>query len=130
MAVRSVATTDTINTFRTTFNTLGTDVGDLTLLNTVTKSSIVGAMNEVLSNTSSFYLRDATSSIQELTTGDTLNVVGASNEITATVSATDTLTIGLADNISGITSISATTLTDGTAIISEEKKTERSHNVP
>jgi len=118
MAVRSVATTDTINTFRTTFNTLGTDVGDLTLLNTSTKSSIVGAMNEVLSNTSSFYLRDATSSIQELTTGDTLNVVGASNEITATVSATDTLTIGLADNISGITSISATTLTDGTATIS------------
>ena len=47
MAVRSVATTDTINTFRTTFNTLGTDVGDLTLLNTVTKSSIVGAMTEV-----------------------------------------------------------------------------------
>ena len=118
MAVRSVATTDTINTFRTTFNTLGTDVGDLTTLNTTDKTSIVAALNETLSNTSSFFLRDSTSSVQELVTGDTLNVVGATNEITATVSGTDTLTIGLADSISGITSISATTLTDGTATIS------------
>ena len=115
MAVRSVATTSTINGFRTTFNDLGTDVGDLTTLNTSHKSSIVGAINETLSSTASFFLRDATSSIQELSTGDTLNVIGAANEITAVVSATDTLTIGLADTVSGLTSISAATLTDGTA---------------
>ena len=29
MAVRSTATTDTLETFRTTFNSLGTDVGNL-----------------------------------------------------------------------------------------------------
>ena len=43
------------------------------------------------------------------------NVVGSSNEVTAVVSATDTLTIGLASSVSGLTSMSATTLTDGTA---------------
>ena len=117
MAVRSVATTSTINGFRTTFNDLSTDVGDLATLNTSNKSTIVAAINETLSNTASFFLRDATSSIQEVTTGDTLNVVGTSNEITATVSATDTLTIGLASSVSGLTSLSSATLTDGTLSI-------------
>jgi len=112
MSLRSVATTDTINTFRTTFNSLGTDVGDLDNLNTSTKSSIVAAINETLSNTASFFIRDSSSSIQELATGDTLNVIGASNEITAVVSSTDTLTIGLADSVSGLTSLSSATLTD------------------
>ena len=55
MAVRSVATTSTINGFRTTFNDLGTDVGDLTTLNTSHKSTIVGAINETLSSTASFF---------------------------------------------------------------------------
>jgi len=117
MAVRSVATTSTINGFRTTFNDLSTDVGDLATLNTSNKSTIVAAINETLSNTASFFLRDATSSIQEVTTGDTLNVVGTANEITATVSATDTLTIGLASTVSGLTSLSSATLTDGTLSI-------------
>lgn len=117
MAVRSVATTSTINGFRTTFNDLATDVGDLATLNTSNKTTIVAAINETLSNTASFFLRDATSSIQEVTTGDTLNVIGTSNEITATVSATDTLTIGLASTVSGLTSLSSATLTDGTLSI-------------
>ena len=112
MSLKSVATTDTINTFRTTFNSLGTDVGDLANLNTSTKSSIVAAINETLSNTASIFIRDSSSSIQELFTGDTLNIIGASNEITAVVSATDTLTIGLADSVSGLTSLSSATLTD------------------
>ena len=41
MAVRSVATSNTLEQFRTTFNTLGTDVGDLTSLSTSSKSTIV-----------------------------------------------------------------------------------------
>jgi hypothetical protein len=57
MAIRSVATTSTLEGFRTTFNSLGTDVGDLASLGT----------------------------------------------------------FGLASSISGLTSISATTITDGTA---------------
>ena len=45
MAVRSVATTDTLDTFRTTFNSLAsTDLGDVATL-TTSASSIVGAVN-------------------------------------------------------------------------------------
>lgn len=116
MAIRSVATTDTLGTFRTTFNTLGTDVGDLTNLDTATKSSIVAALNEVRATTSSFFLRDSTSSIQQIETGDTLNVVGDSN-ISTVVSATDTFTVSLNTTITGLTSISSTTITDGTLSI-------------
>ena len=47
MAVRSVATTDTLDTFRTTFNSLAsTDIGDVATL-TTSASTIVGAVNEV-----------------------------------------------------------------------------------
>ncbi len=47
MAIRSVATTDTLDTFRTTFNSLAsTDLGDAATL-TTTASTIVGAVNEV-----------------------------------------------------------------------------------
>jgi hypothetical protein len=48
---------------------------------------------------------------------DTLNFAGSSNEITTTVS-NNTITVGLADSVSGLTSVSATTLTDGTASLS------------
>jgi hypothetical protein len=50
MAVRSVATTDTLDTFRTTFNSLAsTDIGDVATL-TTSASTIVGAVNEVNSS--------------------------------------------------------------------------------
>tara|TARA_Y100000592_G_scaffold11064_1_gene15738 strand:- start:382 stop:549 length:168 start_codon:yes stop_codon:yes gene_type:complete len=47
MAVRNVATSSTLEGFRTTFNSLGTDVGDLASLGTTDKSSIVAAVNEI-----------------------------------------------------------------------------------
>ena len=50
MAVRSVATTDTLDTFRTTFNSLAsTDIGDTATM-TTSASSIVGAVNELNSS--------------------------------------------------------------------------------
>jgi hypothetical protein len=45
---------------------------------------------------------------------DTLNFTGTSNETTTTVS-NNTIAVGLASSISGLTSLSATTLTDGVA---------------
>ena len=112
MAIRSVATTDTLETFRTTFNSLGTDVGDLSNLNTTDKSSIIAAVNEALGATFTFTLRDESSTTQVIQGNDTLNVVG-SGGIAATVSATDTLTISLDSTITGLTSLDATTLTEG-----------------
>jgi hypothetical protein len=109
MALRSVANTDTLETFRTTFNSHATDTGDLASLTTSAKSSLVAAINEAASASAGFTLRDSSSTTQAIAAGNTLNVVGAANEVTAVVSATDTLTIGLNSNISGLTSVSATT---------------------
>ena len=98
MALRSVATTDTLETFRTTFNSHATDTGDLASLGTTDTSSLVAAINEV--NTSvvatGFTLRDTSSTTQTIVAGNTLNVVGSSG-ISAVVSATDTLTISISD---------------------------------
>ena len=51
MAIRSVATTDTLETFRTQFNTLSeTDFGDIaTLNNAISATSVIGAVNELYS---------------------------------------------------------------------------------
>jgi len=116
MAIRSVATTDTLETFRTTFNSLGTDAGDLTNLNTTAKNNLVAAVNEAFAATSSFTIRDSSSTTQAITGGDTLNVVGDSN-IAATVSATDIFSITLNTTVTGLTSLTSTTLTDGTLTV-------------
>jgi hypothetical protein len=48
---------------------------------------------------------------------DTINFAGTSNETTTTVS-NNTITVGLASSVSGLTSVSATTLTDGALTVS------------
>lgn len=119
MAVRSVATTSTLEGFRTTFNSLGTDVGDLGSLSTTDQSSIVAAINEVnTAVTTAWTIADDTSTTQTISSGDVFRISGTSNQITATVSATDTLTIALASTISGLTSIQATSATLGGITIS------------
>ena len=96
MAVRSVATTATLETFRTTFNSHATDTGDLASLATTDTSSLVAAINEINTSVSAtgFILRDESSTTQTIVAGNTLNVVGSSG-ISAVVSATDTLTISI-----------------------------------
>src|SRR5210317_1366851 len=136
MATRSVATTDTLETFRTTFNSLGTDVGDLTDLSTSNKSSVVAAINEAIGGVNNFTIRDSSSTTQTIIGGDTLNFVG-SGGITATVSATDTLTIAADSSIvtlSGSQVLTNKTLTSavlntgvsGTAILDEDTMSSNS----
>lgn len=115
MAIRSVATTDTLEGFRTTFNTLGTDVGDLTTLDTADKTTIVKALNEVRSQTSSIFIADESSTTTEIETGETFNISGGTNLTTAITG--DQLDITLNTTITGLTSITSTTITDGTASI-------------
>ena len=100
MATRSVATTDSLNTLRTTVNAIsGTDIGDLATLGTTAKSSIVAAVNEI--NTSvtgtGFTMSDG-STTQSVVTGNTVTFTGSTG-IAAAVSATDTLTISLNNDI-------------------------------
>ena len=95
MAARTVATTDTLNTFRTNFNTLsGTDIGDPATLATTAKT-IVAAINEINTSVAAtgFTMSDG-STTQSVVSGNTLTFTGSSG-ITATVSATDTLTLSL-----------------------------------
>jgi len=115
MTARTVLSSDTVETFRTTFNSLSqTDIGDpATLLTTAT--NIVGAVNEVRASAAAagtFTIRDSTSTTQSISGGDVLTFSGGSN-ITATVSATDTLTIALNSSISGLSSVSSTEITGG-----------------
>ena len=80
MTVRNVATSDTLEGLRTTFNSLGSDVGSLTSLGTTDKSSIVAAINEVnTSVTTAFKIKDSSSTQQTINTGDVLNFAGSTN---------------------------------------------------
>jgi len=111
MAVRNVATTSTLEGFRTTFNSLGTDVGDLGSLGTTDTSSIVAAINEVNSAvTTAFTIKDSSSTTQQINSGDVLNLAGSTN-ITAVVTATDTVTFSLASSISGLSNITSSNIT-------------------
>ena len=116
MTARSVASTDTLETFRTTFNSLSaTDIGDLaTLSSTIDATSIVGAINEIesevsafsintISNASdlgaapatddSFIIRDANvNALKEMTVANLFNTPSlTSPTITGTASVTGTL---------------------------------------
>ena len=68
MAVRSVATTDTLETFRTTFNSHATDTGDLSSLATSTQTSLVAAINEINTSVSAtgFILSDGSTSSDKI----------------------------------------------------------------
>jgi hypothetical protein len=119
MSARTVLTTDTLETFRTTFNSLSsTDIGDPATL-TTTATSVVGAINELDSailTAGSFTFRDSTSTTQTISTSDVLTFAGTSNQITATVSATDTVTFSLNSTISGITSLTASGTIQGATV--------------
>src|SRR5210317_71094 len=104
MAVRSISVTDTLETFRTQFNALAAnDFGDIATLDpTLSATSVIGAVNELSSQVSAslgIFIEDASSTRQQIGAGQTMFIFGTSNEIEAVVSATDTLTIGLPNNV-------------------------------
>lgn len=102
MPIRNVLTTDTVNTFRTTFNSLGSDVGDLVNLNTTVKTSIVAAINETYNAPKDFFIRDALQIQTTVSSNDVLNVLGTTG-ITALVSPdTITISVDLGDICTGV----------------------------
>ena len=97
MAARTVALTDTLETFRTTFNSLSqTDIGDPSTL-TTTATNLVGAINEVAtSHYSGFTISDSASSVtQSIGGGDNITFAGDSN-ITIAISDQDTVSVRIA----------------------------------
>jgi len=123
MAVKNIAVTDTLETFRTEFNDLAAnDFGDIALLSgSISATNLVAAMNETLSvatSTAGWTIEDSTSTRQIIGGGNVLRVFGTSNEIEAVVSATDTLTIGLPNAVSLVTSLTAPTVNAGNLTLS------------
>jgi len=131
MAVKNIAVTDTLETFRTTFNDLAAnDFGDIANLSgSISSTNLVDAMNETISiatSTAGWTIVDSTSTSQIIGGGDNLRVLGTSNEIEAVVSATDTLTIGLPDAVSVTTSITAPTVSTGNLSLTNGSITDSS----
>ena len=125
MAVKFIAETDTLEQFRTTFNELcAQDFGDKANLSTaISSTNLVDAMNETISiatSTAGWTIRDETSSTQIIGGGNTLSVLGTSNQIQAVVSATDTLTLSFPNDVTIPNSLTAlgTTHTFGSVEIS------------
>ena len=134
MAVRNIAVTDTLETFRTEFNALClNDFGDIAdLSGSISATTIVGAMNETISiatSTAGFTIRDSSSTTQLIGGGDTLSILGTSNEIEAVVSATDTVTIGLPNAVTVTTSLQSPTLTTGNLVLANGSITDTSGSI-
>ena len=131
MAVRNIAVTDTLETFRTEFNALAAnDMGDIANLSgSISSTNLVDAMNETISiatSTAGFTIRDSSSTTQLVGGGDTLSFLGTTNEIEAVVSATDTVTIGLPNAVSITTSVTAPTLSTGNMSLANGSITDSS----
>ena len=131
MAVRNIAVTDTLETFRTEFNALAAnDFGDIAgLSGSISATNLVDAMNETISiatSTAGFTIRDSSSTTQLVGGGDTLSFLGTANEIEAVVSATDTVTIGLPNAVTVTTSLQSPTLTTGNLVLANGSITDTS----
>lgn len=129
MAIRTIALTDTLETFRTEFNNMTSlDFGDAATLAGAGLSSttVVGAVIElagVVAAAQGFYINDGTTT-QLIGAGQTINLASSSN-INAVVSATDTLTLNLTDSIS----VSGTSHTFGNITVANGSITDSSGSI-
>ena len=131
MAVRQIAVTDTIEKFRTEFNAMTlNDFGDIADLDaSLSATTIVGALNETLSvatDTSGFKVEDSSSTQQLIGGGEILRVLGTTNQTTAVVSATDTLTIGLPNSVTITTQLTSPTVVAGNLTLTNGSITDSS----
>ena len=104
MAFKTIAETDTLETFRTTFNALSQqDFGDIANLSgAISATNLVDAMNETISiatSSSGFTIADDTSTAQLIGGGDTLTVLGTANQIQSTVTVPDTITFSFPNDV-------------------------------
>ena len=103
MAARQITATQTLEEFRTEFNALSaTDFGDIaTLDSNITATSVIGAVNELyasIAGSLAFTISDG-SNTQSVSNAQTITFAGAANQIVPTVSATDTVTYALRDDV-------------------------------
>tara|TARA_A200000159_G_scaffold147923_1_gene155322 strand:- start:1706 stop:2629 length:924 start_codon:yes stop_codon:yes gene_type:complete len=111
MAIRQINPTDSLETLRSQFNTLAAqDFGDIANLDSsITSSSIVGAMNELITFVSAaegFFVVDSTSTRQLVGSGQELTMLGTANQTTVQVQAPDTVLVGLQADVTISSSLS------------------------
>jgi len=103
MAARTIASTDTLETFRTEFNALSeNDFGDIGALNpSISATSVIGAVNELYSSIAgslSFNITDG-STTEAISNTQTITFASTANQVNAVVSATDTVTFSLPSDV-------------------------------
>lgn len=103
MAARTIASTDTLETFRTEFNALSeNDFGDIGALNpSISATSVIGAVNELytsIAGSLSFDITDG-SNTQSISNTQAITFASTANQINAVVSATDTVTFSLPSDV-------------------------------
>ena len=103
MAARQITATQTLEDFRTEFNALSADdFGDIaTLDSNISATSVIGAVNELyaqIAGSLSFNISDG-SNTQAVGNAQTMTFAGTANQLTPTVSATDTVTYALTNNV-------------------------------
>ena len=103
MAARQITATQTLEDFRTEFNALSAnDFGDIaTLDSNISATSVIGAVNELyasIAGSLSITISDS-SNTQAVANGQTITFAGAANQLVPTVSATDTVTYALRDDV-------------------------------
>ena len=125
MATRTTESTNTLETFRVNFNGVVDDIGNVTVssagdqLNTAA-TTVVGAINEIFAgfNLSSQISGEAANYIQS-SNAETLNLVGGTGvhagsettNIVTDITADDTMSFLLNDNITGLASLQVNTIT-------------------
>lgn len=133
MATRTTEASNTLETFRVNFNGLVDDIGNATVssagdqLNT-SASTVVGAINEIFagmqlsaqinSHGSSSYLQSSNAETLTLQGGTSVYTGATSTNIVTDITADDTMSFYLNDNIASLVSVQTTKIhpTSGTSV--------------
>lgn len=125
MATRTTEATNTLETFRVNFNALVDDIGNVTVTNAgdqlnTTATSVVGAINEIFAGMqlsaqinsygSATYLQSSNAETLTLQGGTGIHSGGQSTNIVTDITADDTMSFLLNDNITGLVSLQSTKL--------------------
>ena len=136
MATRTTEATNTLETFRVNFNALVDDIGNVTVTNqgdqlNTTATSVVGAINEIFAGMqlsaqinsygSATYLQSSNAETLTLQGGTGIHSGGQTTNIVTDITADDTMSFLLNDNIASLASLQTTKIfpTSGTSIVLE-----------
>jgi len=125
MATRTTESTNTLENFRVNFNDLVTDIGNVTVsaagdqLNT-TATTVVGAINELfvgfklvsqISGDDEYFLQPTNTETMTLQGGAGIHSGAETTNIVTDITAEDTMSFFLNDNITNIASLQVNTIT-------------------